>query len=83
MNAAKVAAVRKSEDTPRQFECDIDVYPCFGCVGTSEQFGSVPEPHKLAVEPEMQSEQAAIQDEKNVFASTINTLNAAASAEFS
>lgn len=81
MNAAKVTAVRESQDAPSRFECDIHVNAIFGLVGPSKELFCIGEPRQLAIEPEVQGEHAAVQDQKNVFASTINLQNSTACGE--
>jgi hypothetical protein len=83
MNAAEMAAVRKAENALAEFECHINVNAIFGLVGPLKKFFCIGEPDQLAIEAEVQGEQASIQDQKNVFASAIHALNVAARGELS
>jgi hypothetical protein len=83
MNAAEMAAVGKAENALAKFECHINVDAIFGLVGPLKKFLCIRKPDKLAIEAEVQGEQAAIQNKENVFASAIHTLNVAARGELS
>jgi hypothetical protein len=78
VNAAKVPAIGKTEHTPVEFESDIDMDAVFALVRALLQFFSVCKPEKLPVEFEMHGQQAAVQDDKNIFALALDSLNAAA-----
>jgi hypothetical protein len=70
-----MAAVGEAQDALDQFEGDIHVDAAVGLVGVTEQFSRVAEPQELAVKPEVQREQAAIESEKKIFASALNCMN--------
>jgi len=71
-------AIGKAEDAIVEFEGDVDVHAVFALVGTLQQLLRVSEPEKLAVEFEMHGQQAAVQDEKNIFTLALDRANAAA-----
>ena len=78
MHAAKMAAIGEAEDTLVEFEGGIDVHAVFSLVGALQQFFGVRTPEELSVELEMHSQQAAIQDEKNIFTLALDGANATA-----
>jgi len=78
VNAAKVAAIGKTEDTFVQFEGYIHVHSIFTFVGDLQQFFAIRKPEKLAIEAKMHSQQAAVQNKKNIFTFAIDNANASA-----
>jgi hypothetical protein len=78
MNAAKVTAIRETENTIIKFESHIHVDTVFMLVGALQQFFGICKPHKLAIKAKMHRQQAAVHDEEHIFASAIDSPNAAA-----
>ena len=77
MHAAEMAAVRKAEDTGPEFKCDVDVNAIFGLIGALQEFIRAGKPEELAVEAEMQGQEAAIQNEENVLTFASDAANSA------
>src|SRR5260370_11385826 len=76
-----MAEIGKAEDHFVQFESKINVHAIFAPVGTLQQFFVICKPKKLAVEPEMDCQQPAIQNEKYVLAFATDSANAPALAK--
>jgi len=73
-----MAAIGEAEDTFVEFEGDIDMHTVFRLVGALQKFFGVSKPEELAVELEMNCEQAAVQNEKHIFALAFDGADAAA-----
>jgi hypothetical protein len=81
VDAAEVAAVGKTENAAVQFECNIHMHKACAIVGTLHQFLRVFEPEELAIEPEVERKQSAVENEEHVFAFAFDSTNAAALGE--
>ncbi len=82
-DAAEVAAVGETEDAFVEFEGDVHVNVSgrFFFVGDGEHFFCVGEPEKLAIEFEMESDDAAIELKPEVFSVALDELDALAFGE--
>jgi hypothetical protein len=75
VSTAEVSAISETKHALFEFEGDIDVSALFVLVGTLQKFFGVCKPEELAVEFEMHGQQAAIHDEKNIFALAFDGAN--------
>jgi len=71
-----MAAIGETENALVQLEGNVDVNAVLGIVGATKKFFGGGKPKELAVEFEMQSDQAVLECDKHVFALTSDGANA-------
>jgi len=75
MNPAELAAVGEAENPFVQFERHVDMRAIFGLIRALEKFFRPAEPNQLTIEAEVESKQAALEVQEQVFSMALDGLN--------
>jgi hypothetical protein len=75
MNTAELAAVGEAENAFVQFERHVDVHAVFGLIRPLEKFLRPAEPNQLTIEAEVESKQAALEVQEQVFPPALDGSN--------
>lgn len=67
-----MAAVREAKYPLAEFQRNIHMNSFLLIVRALQQLSSIREPHQLAIEPEMQGKQSAIEYQKHIFAFAVH-----------
>src|SRR5712692_2685385 len=75
MDTGELAAIGEAENAFVQLKRNVHVHPVFRLIGTEEELFCSGEPNELAVEAEVEREEATVEMQVQVFSPAFDSLN--------